>query len=188
MKKSMIFLVLLAVAFPIGCAGRGLQNVNDEHNIGSQQNRATIIGKASLEYENYIGIPTYRVIYISRIQEMKDQKWMPFNVNDEYFIISLEAGEYMITGSRLGIGFIAAFGKTYLAKLNYRFRAEPGEIIYIGNLTVQYRAHQGDGSEPAGTFLFDTSSFITDDFENASKEFYKQYPNVKEQIKKSLMN
>jgi hypothetical protein len=204
MKAPMIIIFLLAAICPIGCASGGLQNINDDYDIGKQQNRAIIIGKATLKYENFIGIPTYRVIYISKLQQMKDQKqWILIRASGDFFFISLEAGDYIVTGARLGFGLSAAVGKSYPAELSYIFRADPGEIIYIGNLTVQYKAHEGAGSEPTGpsqfetssfnsqptgNFQFETSSFITDDFENASNEFNKKYPNVKVQIKKGLMN
>jgi hypothetical protein len=185
----MIIIFLLAALCPVACAVGGLQNINEDYDIERHQDRAIIIGKANLEHENFIGVPTYRVIYISKLQQMKDQKqWMLIDVNNGFFFVSLEAGEYAVNSARLGFGFLAATGKTYPAELNYRFRAEPGEIIYIGNLTVKYRAHQGAGTEPVGSFLFDTSSFIIDDFENASKQFNKKYPNVKAQIRKGLMN
>ena len=175
---SHLAVFLIVVFCFLGCS-TGLKNISKNYIMNEEPNKSVIIGKSNIKQEGAIGITTWRTI---RLKNATTNEQLPAPpIGDEYFFISLDKGEYIIESSWIGFGTLGAMGYGYPVHLNLRFKANPNEIIYIGDLTVTHKF------KPFKEGLIGSDISISDTYEGAVNEFRKQYPNIKNDVKHSLM-
>lgn len=173
MKNGSYFVLFLSLTFTLfGCATGGTaKNIRNNYDIEKEPYKSIIIGKVDIKQEGTIGIITSRSIVIKKAASDEE---IPSPRVGEYFFISLDEGEYVIESSWIGFGALGAMGYGYPAQVYVKFRAKPGEVVYIGNLTVTYRF--------SGTGMVGRDILVSDQYEAAINAFRKKYPKIQADV------
>lgn len=178
-KFALVCLILVFVLF--GCAvAPKITNIETK-----QPGQSIVFGKINVE-SGVLGIRTMSFCHISEVSGLSANGF-DFSNGDLFFIV-LDSGEYRITSILEGYGLTGALGFSDVPINIYRrFSVGENEVVYVGNMSVKYIPGRktfwnGDVIVPD---RWDIK--ITDEYDEAVKEFRKRYPNVKQNIQKKLL-
>lgn len=184
MLKSKIAFVCVILVFALfGCAVAPKINKNIET---KQPGQSIVFGKINIE-SGAVGIRTMSYCCITKMSDLSEDGF-GFSNGDLFFVV-LDSGEYRISSILEGYGLTGALGFTEIPPINIDrgFSVGENEVIYIGNMSANFICGRksfwsGDVIEPD---RWDIE--ITDEYDDAVKEFRKKYPNIKQNIQKKLL-
>ena len=183
MLKNKIALVCLIMVFVLfGCAVAPKINTNIET---KQPGQSIVFGKINIE-SGVFGIRTMSYCRITKISDLSEDGF-DFSNGDLFFVV-LDSGEYRISSILEGYGLTGALGFSDVPIDIYReFSVGENEVVYIGNMSVHHI--RGRRNMWSGDVIVPDSwdIKITDEYDEAVKEFRKRYPNIKQNIQKKLL-
>jgi hypothetical protein len=185
--KSIAYLIF-SVLIIFGCTSTPKTHIGKDYDFNKHATKSIVFGKIDVKTKGVTGFPTYNAFHLKNAFTGQIVLIDRFS-RDEYFLLALEPGEYEIAEIGLGFGLMGAIGDAAptrgdIVPVNLRFKAIPGEVIYIGKLFVECTINP---RLPGNVSVIDKRLVISDEYEIAEKEFRDRYSNIHKEIKKNLM-
>ena len=185
-KAKFALVYLLIVIFLSGCATTHTEPkfTKIEATIENKKsNQAIIIGKinGNATQKPSLAIPSTKEFSVKSTSTWYDDKGYFVKFSDgELFSFPLDPGEYKIIC--VYYEYLLLFGNSSSAwssiPIELGFSVGENEVIYIGNLNINYSAGELGGSGEV---------IVSDDYDAVVKEFKGKYPNVKQEVKKKIL-
>ena len=185
-RTRFVLICLLVVIFSSGCASTHTEPkiTKIETTIENKKpNQSIIIGKINGKAtQKPVGaIPSAKRCSVKSTSTWYDDEGYLFKFSDgELFSFPLDPGEYKIICAYYE--YLLLFGNSSFAwssiPIGLSFSVGESEVIYIGNLNINYSAGELGGTGEV---------IISDDYDAIVKEFRGKYPNIKQEIKKEIL-
>lgn len=171
-KKRCSALVALVSLAAAGCAGEPGSISSDYTSVAAGE--SVVIGRGEVYYpesgESDVAFLSFRHDTSGKTYRAR---YDPSHREPLYFYMRLEPGSYSVIGWD---------NMNLRGAVNGRFDATAGQFVYIGNLRFTARSR--------GRLLLwnDPSDLsVMDDYEEAVKTFHENYPQIKQDVVKSLI-
>ena len=179
-KNILIFLIAMCL---FGCAGGKEMWVGKDYNMGNHPDKSIVFGEIGLKDAALID-PNADFIDLYNTKSGK-RTYVNLGWAGNNFYITLPAGEYEITGIGRFAGLVGELMgmMLYDQPVKAKFTVNSNQqVVYIGKLQLEvvrdYCKQQ---------VIVDSGLTVFDEYDSATKKFRSQYPNIKNDISKNLI-